>query len=732
MNARDLAKEIFPVDGVINQTSILPDVWKHDFSRVPPATRRAARYALQLIGMEHKILEGEDPFDPVDSAWMVVSPLIDQAAESSAFNTMTHAEENPRKRVLKWQKRLLLELPSDLMKRLKQEDGDVPTQCCVQVLADTLGLNATETRILDYLEAGFSNTAFSEFLRVFESTTVLRNRQRLATMLDVGETDVRKALQQKSLLREVKLIKLRHCQRSDLEDFLDASTGLTDIFFAAPETVCELSDLLMESSPASGWGIADFPHMEADAVRLIKVLPNAPRQGAVGVNALLFGPPGTGKTEFARALAHAAGLTLYQVRNADEDGDGMGRDGRLTAYLLAQHLLKPRKDAAILFDEVEDVFADDDGAMLRMLFGAEQSGGKEKGYMNRLLETNPVPAIWVTNNVRVMDAAFLRRFLLPVEFTIPPRIVRRKMVERHLGDCNLPSELLDQLAADCKLAPAQFGDARRLLGLHQDQNDMAVNERIVREGVASIRRLLHGSRSPMQRRAVTTFDVAFLNISGGIAPQKIAAALDRTGRGSLCFYGPPGTGKTELAHVLADALGRELVVKQSSDLVSKYVGETEQNIARLFNTIDAERSILFIDEVDSFLRDRRDAKHSWEITAVNELLQHMENYPGIFIAATNLMTGIDAAALRRFDFKLAFQPLSLPQRAAMFAREALGDIEAGTSLPFAIVNRLTQLESLTPGDFANVCRQREILAEDMAPEEFLRRLVQECRWKAAA
>ncbi|MDP1606153.1 MAG: ATP-binding protein [Rhodocyclaceae bacterium] len=472
--------------------------------------------------------------------------------------------------------------------------------------------------------------------------------------------------------------------------------------------------------------------MAADATRLAKVFPNAAQQKAIGVNALLFGPPGTGKTEFARALAHAAGLTLYQVRNADEDGDGMGREGRLTAYLIAQRLLKNRHDAVILFDEVEDVFADDEGAMVRMLFGAVQSGGKEKGFMNRLLETNPVPAIWVTNDVRVMDAAFLRRFLLPVEFTIPPRTVRRKMVERHLGDRNLPGELLDELAADNKLAPAQFGDARRLLGLHDDQNDTRENERIVREGVASIRRLLHGTRSPMQRRTTTTFDVAFLNIAGGIAPQKIATALDRTGRGSLCFYGPPGTGKSEFVHVLADALGRELVIKQSSDLVSKYVGETEQNIAKLFNTIDAERSILFIDEVDSFLRDRREAEHSWEITAVNELLQHMENYPGIFIAATNLMAGIDAAALRRFDFKLAFQPLSLPQRVAFFAREALGDIEAGTALPSAIVNRLAQLESLTPGDFANVCRQRDILAEDLAPEEFLRRLVQECRWKAAA
>jgi hypothetical protein len=112
--------------------------------------------------------------------------------------------------------------------------------------------------------------------------------------------------------------------------------------------------------------------------------------------------------------------------------------------------------------------------------------------------------------------------------------------------------------------------------------------------------------------------------------------------------------------VLADALGRELVVKTTSDLVSKYVGETERNLAALFTGLDAERSVLFLDEVDSLLRDRREARHSWETTQVNELLQQMERFPGIFIAATNLMDGLDAAALRRFDFKLHFRPWRPP------------------------------------------------------------------------
>lgn len=148
------------------------------------------------------------------------------------------------------------------------------------------------------------------------------------------------------------------------------------------------------------------------------------------------------------------------------------------------------------------------------------------------------------------------------------------------------------------------------------------------------------------------FDVAYLNLAGSIHPSALVQALEREGQGRLCFYGPPGTGKTEFAEVIAEALDRELVARQASDLISAYVGETEQNLAKLFASLDPERSVLLLDEVDSFLADRRQAQRQWERTQVNKLLQQMERYPGIFIAATNLMSGLDAAALRRFDFKL--------------------------------------------------------------------------------
>jgi SpoVK/Ycf46/Vps4 family AAA+-type ATPase len=108
----------------------------------------------------------------------------------------------------------------------------------------------------------------------------------------------------------------------------------------------------------------------------------------------------------------------------------------------------------------------------------------------------------------------------------------------------------------------------------------------------------------------------------------------------------------------------------------------------------------------------------------------MEQYPGIFVAATNLMSGIDPAALRRFDFKLHFRALAPAQRSALFAGEALGDVSA--PVPAELARHLTALETLTPGDFATVARQRTLLGETLAPEQFLRRLAAESRMKGEA
>lgn len=727
--------------------------WRTSFSQVPAPQRRAARYALNIMAGFPGLHERLDDADMIGALWSLSRPLFDPdalerlEAQWNLPDPVADADDDeedlhpllrtsrrqrsngllngvPGARMRAYLVRRFKALPKSMLERLNKADGSAPTHPSIDVLAQSAELDPIECGIVDFVEKKDSVKGFSDFLRETGFDAFREHCACLAAALNVTVKDIQHRVHRRGTLIRLQLVQ-RGSRRCDLEDFLSAGDLLEDLLALEPGTPEELLTAIAELCPAAEWTLADFPHLEREAQRMTTVLRNAAQTHAVGINALLYGPPGTGKTQFAQAVAGAAGLSAYQVRTADDDGDGLSRSGRLGAYLLTQRLLRGRTDCVILFDEVEDVFASSQNALLA-LFGGTPQAGNEKGWMNRTLEENAVPAIWITNDADSMDRAFLRRFLLPVAFSNPPRRVRRQMIERHLGGGRVPENVLDDLAADSLLVPAQFGAARRLLELQPD----GAPEDVARASVSASRRLMTGVGSPHRRHAATEFDPAFLNVAGGIAPARLADALARRGRGTLCFFGPPGTGKTEFAHILADALDRELVARASSDLVSPYVGRTEQNIARLFAEIDAERSILLLDEVDSLLRDRRQARHSWEATQVNELLLRMEQFQGIFIAATNLLDQIDTAALRRFDFKLQFKPLTPAQRVALFAREALGDVAAAEALAPALLRKLESLDGLTPGDFANVVRQRELLGETMTEEDFLRRLILECRYKA--
>jgi SpoVK/Ycf46/Vps4 family AAA+-type ATPase len=138
-----------------------------------------------------------------------------------------------------------------------------------------------------------------------------------------------------------------------------------------------------------------------------------------------------------------------------------------------------------------------------------------------------------------------------------------------------------------------------------------------------------------------------------------------------------------------------LIVKRVSDLLSKWVGETEQQIAEAFDEAINRNGVLLFDEVDSLLYDRSSAKQSWEVTQVNELLTWFDSHPLPFIAATNHGHKLDPAAARRFVFKLDLKPLPADKVAIAYRRFFKADAPAD----------LSQLHGLTPGDLAVVARQ---------------------------
>jgi len=197
-------------------------------------------------------------------------------------------------------------------------------------------------------------------------------------------------------------------------------------------------------------------------------------------------------------------------------------------------------------------------------------------------------------------------------------------------------------------------------------------------------------------------------------------------QGALCFYGAPGTGKTVLAQHIAQTLDRPLHVKTASQVLSPYLGMTEQNMAQMFKLAQKEGAVLVLDEADSFLSQRKFATASWEVTQVNEMLVQMERFEGLFICTTNLMDYLDEASLRRFTFKIRFDYLHAVQRWQLF-QQYVPRIPAKQITQ--VQQELKQMATLTPGDYANVQRQCKMLGISLNAEGFLQRLQMECKAK---
>jgi transitional endoplasmic reticulum ATPase len=463
---------------------------------------------------------------------------------------------------------------------------------------------------------------------------------------------------------------------------VDVRWVLERLLDRAPAAGTAMIDTLVGVRQPATLSLDDFAHVD-EADFLTRLLAGAARERAAGINILVHGPPGTGKTEFARTITAAAGIDLHAIGEADEDGEEPTRWERVSALGLAQRVLGPRGGAALLFDEMEDLIGGarpGDGDWF-----AKREGSKV--FVNRMLEANPVPVIWTTNAIGNVDDAILRRMSFVLKLDLPPRSAALRMLDRIALDESVETNadlvrLIDR-APETATVLRVAARASRLAG---------GNAASIRPAQSLVRALRDGE---LPIDGPDALDVDLFETDIPLAPLLAAIRDGADADVSLLLTGVPGTGKTAFAHHCARALDRPLIVKRASDLLSKWVGETEVRIAGAFLEARRRGGVLFFDEVDSILFDRTTAKATWEVTQVNELLTWLDRHPLPVIAATNHPDKLDPATLRRFVFKLRLRPLGQARAALAFRRFF------GSDAPKAP----DSLTNLTPGDFAVVARQ---------------------------
>lgn len=459
----------------------------------------------------------------------------------------------------------------------------------------------------------------------------------------------------------------------------------------------------------------DFEHLAADRDHVAQVLRGALRAREKGINILLWGPVGTGKTEYAKTLADKINANLFAVCEADINGHEPDRAERIADLCVSQRLLSNvgTQSSIILFDEAEDAFSPS-----YIQFGVRSRSGS-KVYVNRCLENTPVPIIWTANDLSRFDHSIIRRMTYAIEFRVPPARVRQRVLTRELAKhgMKVPQARIAELASSFPAAPAIAATAVKAAKLFGGGADD------ISRGIQSISNALTGKNSLIVQSQPVAFDPGLTNsvTEGAQNLTELTALLCKSNDRafSLLLSGPPGTGKSAYARHLASELDMEVIEKRSSDLKGPYVGETERLIAQAFAEARESGGMLIFDEADSLLSNRRDAVRSFEVSQVNEMLTWMETHPLPFVCTTNLTERLDDAVYRRFLLKLKFDFLRQDQVGPAF--EGFFCLK-----PPAALRSLTML---TPADFSLVRRKAKALGKMGDAGGLVQMLEQECAAK---
>jgi len=539
----------------------------------------------------------------------------------------------------------------------------------------------------------------------------VRLLQALASVFHIAPQELHEALSPQGLLTQCGLLKFtpsNHMQNMGLFEVPDMLLGQLS---TPAKNGHALLERLVAKAPPNTLKYKDFNYIGSDIGLAILYLGHAlyEQEDGVGFNILIHGPTGVGKTEFSRALAAELNSSVYEVGFTDADGDALGAQERMASFRLSQEILsRSMQPALLVFDELEDVFPTFTGPRMMGMppFNMSRS---DKAWTNRILEEVKVPTIWISNSITQLDPALVRRFDLVMPIGTPPLEVRQKILKRALKGTGIRRPFIESLARDERITAA---DAQRTAKVVKAiaPGRPTIAEKIAAQSLMRHLELRPGTsdEKPFDRES---YDPSLIHSS--IDPDVLARRLGLQGHGRVCFFGPPGTGKTSYARFVADSLGMKIITMRASDVLSKWVGESEQNIKNLFQRATVENAVILIDEVEGLLRNKTSEMRGWEITQTNELLSAIEDFDGILFASSNSISMLEGAGFRRFDVVVEFKRLPKDALITQLTRLCKKVLSKKAQPSASTLQRaVAGLPDLSAGDLESVARRVRLVYDN--------------------
>jgi transitional endoplasmic reticulum ATPase len=651
-----------------------------------------------LRGLVHlntqKEFVGEDGFTNEDLAKAIgLGDFIPKKGEEERFNRHQMFFEI-RQRLNSAESRIKEhQIPENLVKNMA-------------TLQKITGMTDLECRILEFAIMTDGVRAFDCFTELSTNVKASEVPKHLAAYLSVPAKEIHRTLSRKSALVRSGLLSIS-CDETFmpyLGDYLRlVSYNFSDQMLSEEcDFDAVFSDMVLTST-APELALSDFSYLGEKVELVCLYLKSAINSKKKGVNVLLYGKPGVGKTQFAKAVAHEIGIPILEIANEDQDGFPLNGQQRFQAFCAAQAFFC-RNDSLLMFDEIEDVFYGN--PTFNQLLGSNKSNavnpGMNKAWVNHTLEENKIPTFWISNSVEgTLDPAYVRRFDLVIEMPIPSCEQRYEMVSKICGE-HVKPETVKNLSAAEELAPAVISRAMRVIKTIHSDIDVDSASKFTEMMVDATLSAQSFKGLGKTNSTVEFYDPTIVNASYDMSG--LAQGIKHSRSGRFLLTGAPGTGKTGYGHWLANEIKAPILVKKGSDLLGPYVGQSEKNIAEAFAEAKASKAVLLIDEVDSFLSKRTNAIQSWEVALVNQVLVELAEYTGVFIATTNLEAcELDPAALRRFDLKVKFDYLCQEQSTLLLEKHCT---KLGICNPTPRdYQALKNLLFITPGDFAVVANQ---------------------------